>query len=282
MRDRRSTLTMLLGANRRHQRSPSSSADLVDAHRHLFDVSACVFEGPRRFGAQRPDARVHRKRPNVWRIRYAPAGYRVRHGVQVVDVLAQAVRVVGVVPGHRVHHVRGVLHCPRHAALERKQRSRRKRRRPGDAWQAARRALEAVGVGPRRRDAQRPAAVRALRPRHEAIGDGRGGAPGRPAAVLRQVPRVACRPVQVVVAGTAKAQRRAVGLADRDRPRTLHAQREVTRAVDNVVAHGPDTAKRAFPARQRVRQVLDRSRQPGQRRNVLVGKKRRSASFAWP
>ena len=184
-------------------------------------------------------------------------------------MLPQAVRVVRVVPGHRVHDVGRVLHRARDAAFERKQARRGKRRRPGDARQAARRALEAVRVGPRRRDAQRPATVRALSPRHEPIGNGRGGAAGRPAAILRQVPRVTRRAVQVVVARAAKAQRRAIRLADRDGAGALHAQREVAGAVDNVVAHGADAAVRALPAGQRVREVLNRRRQPGQRREVL-------------
>ena len=196
-----------------------------DAELDLLHVRARVLERAHGAGDDRRHAPVDREDVQRRAVRDPhPGDVAVERGGEV-DLLVEAERVARVVAGERGHAERRVRHGAGDHALEQERVRAAEAVRPDHRRHAPPRLLVAVDAAPGGGDPDRAAAVGALGDRQQAVGHGRRGAAGRPAAVARRVERVARRPEQVVVGAAAQAHHRAVGLADDDRAGALHPLR---------------------------------------------------------
>ena len=181
-----------------------------------------------------------------------------------------AIGVARIVAGERRHRQRGVLDGAGDRALEDEGHVAAEGFRPGHQRHAPEGGLVSKDAAPGRRDADRAAAVGALAERQQARRHRAGAAAGRAAGVLRQVEGILRRAVEVVVAGAAEAEDRAVGLSDEDRAGLLHPLDEHAVVVDDVVLERADAAEGRDPARLEVEAVLHRDRHAVQRADLVA------------
>ena len=179
----RSKATFESGMISRHQRSESSRWSRLMPSLTSSTTAPASLNASTASRDDLRDARIDREDVEVGAVGDAHALDRAARRREEVDVLVEAVGVARVVAGERVQHERRVLDRARERALVDERVRAREGVGPHDHRHAAERRLVAVDAAPGRRDADRAAAVGALRERHEAVGDRRRAAAGGAAGV---------------------------------------------------------------------------------------------------
>ena len=244
----------------------------LDADIHLLDVRAGLLEDRDRATDAVGDGGIDGEdAAPVRAVGDAHALDRAARGRREVGLLVEAERIARVIARECGQDQRGVRNCAGDRALGDERRRAPERVRPDDHRYPPERALEAIDPAPCRRDADRAASVGAFREGNEAVGHGRRAAARRTAGVLAEIERIARWAEQRVVADSAEAHHRAVGLAEEDPAGALDALGEDAVVVGHEVLEGAHAAERARPAGFVVEQVLHGRRHAVQRAELGAG-----------
>ncbi len=242
----------------------------ADAELDLLDDGAGLLERLDRLRDHALDPRVDREDVEIRAVGDPPALDVAAERRAWLDRLVQAERVARVVAGQHAERDGGILDGPADRPLIEERRRAAEGIGPGHERDASGGRLVAIDAAPRRRDPDRAAAIGALGQRQQAIGDRTGTAARRAAGIAGDVEGIAAGPEQVVVADAAKAQDRAVGLAEDDGAGLLDPLGEHAVDVVDLVGERPDSAEGADEAWLEVEQILDRGRHAMQRPQRLA------------
>ena len=230
-----SSAATCFGAMKRHQTSLSSRCE---RRMPISTSSTCAPASSNAATALSTTAMtraIDREDAVVARIGDLLAGDRGAQRAHEVHLALDRVGVARIVAGEHRHRQGGVLDRAGDRAFEDEGNGAAEGLGPGHQRHAAERGLVAIDAAPGRGDADRAAAVGALAERQQPCRHRAGAAAGGAAGVLRQVEGVLRGAVEVVVAGAAEAEDRAVGLADEDRAGLLHPLDEHAVGVDDIV-----------------------------------------------